>query len=500
MKSTLIVGIGASLLTAGIAKAQQRQDITPRTPNVLFIYADDLGYGDLECYDGTQVKTPNINRLAKNGIRFTNAHATASTSTPSRYSMLTGEYAWRRPGTDIAAGNAGMIIRPERYTIADMFKNAGYATAAIGKWHLGLGDKAGEQDWNAPLPTALGDLGFDYSYIMAATADRVPCVFIENGQVANYDPDTPIYVSYQKNFPGEPTGKDNPELLRMHPSVGHAGSIVNGVPRIGFQKGGKAAQWRDEDMAQLFLQKAKQFVVDNKERPFFLYYGLHQPHVPRVPNERFIGKSGMGPRGDVILEADWCVDEFLKELDRLGLAENTIVILTSDNGPVLDDGYKDQAVELVGKHRPAGPLRGWKTTMYDGGVRVPFMLRWPAMVKPGVSDAFVCQMDLLASFAGLLGQTYPDKLDSRNTLKAFLGKSKKGREELVIEGMFNYAYRKGDWALIPPYRKQTEYQLYNLKEDIGQKHNLADKYPKKVKELTDEFEALKLSTGKKTRF
>ena len=192
MKSTLIVGIGASLLTAGIAKAQQRQDITPRTPNVLFIYADDLGYGDLECYDGTQVKTPNINRLAKNGIRFTNAHATASTSTPSRYSMLTGEYAWRRPGTDIAAGNAGMIIRPERYTIADMFKNAGYATAAIGKWHLGLGDKAGEQDWNAPLPTALGDLGFDYSYIMAATADRVPCVFIENGQVANYDPDAPF--------------------------------------------------------------------------------------------------------------------------------------------------------------------------------------------------------------------------------------------------------------------------------------------------------------------
>lgn len=310
----------------------------------------------------------------------------------------------------------------------------------------------------------------------------------------------PLYVDYRKNFPGEPTGKDNPELLRMHPSVGHAGSIVNGVPRIGFQKGGKAAQWRDEDMAQLFLQKAKQFVVDNKERPFFLYYGLHQPRVPRVPNERFIGKSGMGPRGDVILEADWCVDEFLKELDRLGLAENTIVILTSDNGPVLDDGYKDQAVELVGKHRPAGPLRGWKTTMYDGGVRVPFMLRWPAMVKPGVSDAFVCQMDLLASFAGLLGQTYPDKLDSRNTLKAFLGKSKKGREELVIEGMFNYAYRKGDWALIPPYRKQTEYQLYNLKEDIGQKHNLADKYPKKVKELTDEFEALKLSTGKKTRF
>lgn len=253
-------------------------------------------------------------------------------------------------------------------------------------------------------------------------------------------------------------------------------------------------------MAELFLNKAQQFVEDNKNQPFFLYYGLHQPHVPRVPNERFAGKSGMGPRGDVILEADWCVNEFLKTLDTLGLTENTIVILTSDNGPVLDDGYKDQAVELVGEHRPAGPLRGWKTTMYDGGVRIPFMLRWPAVVKPQVSDAFVCQMDLLASFSKLLGQTYPDKLDSQNTLKAFLGQSKKGRKGLVIEGMFNYAYRKEDWALIPPYRKEKEYKLYNLKEDIGQQHNLAAKYPKKVKELMEEFETLKLKTGKKTKF
>lgn len=152
----------------------------------------------------------------------------------------------------------------------------------------------------------------------------------------------------------------------MHPSVGHAGSIVNGVPRIGFQKGGKAAQWKDEEMAGLFLDKAKQFVDENKDKPFFLYYGLHQPHVPRVPNERFVGKSGMGPRGDVILEADWCVDQFLKELDKLGLAENTIVILTSDNGPVLDDGYKDDAVELVGDHQIAGPLRGVKQACLMG--------------------------------------------------------------------------------------------------------------------------------------
>ena len=476
----------------------EKKSIDKQHPNVVLIVADDLGYGDLSCYGADAIQTPGMDRIANEGIRFTQGFCTAATSTPSRYSVMTGRYPWTNPDAKILPGNAKLIIDTEAITLPKVMKQAGYITGSVGKWHIGLGD--GNVDWNKRVYPGASESGYDYSFIQAATNDRVPCVFLENNKVIGLEAEDPLYVDYRKNFPGEPTGKDNPELLRMHPSVGHAGSIVNGVPRIGFQKGGKAAQWRDEDMAQLFLQKAKQFVVDNKERPFFLYYGLHQPHVPRVPNERFIGKSGMGPRGDVILEADWCVDEFLKELDRLGLAENTIVILTSDNGPVLDDGYKDQAVELVGKHRPAGPLRGWKTTMYDGGVRVPFMLRWPAMVKPGVSDAFVCQMDLLASFAGLLGQTYPDKLDSRNTLKAFLGKSKKGREELVIEGMFNYAYRKGDWALIPPYRKQTEYQLYNLKEDIGQKHNLADKYPKKVKELTDEFEALKLSTGKKTRF
>lgn len=156
-------------------------------PNVIVILADDLGYGDLGCYGAQRVTTPNVSRLAASGVRFTNAHAVAATSTPSRYSLLTGEYAWRRPDTDIAAGNAAAIIRPEQFTMADMFHSAGYATAAIGKWHLGLGDKAGEQDWNAPLPVALGDLGFDYHYIMAATADRVPCVFIEQGQVADFD-------------------------------------------------------------------------------------------------------------------------------------------------------------------------------------------------------------------------------------------------------------------------------------------------------------------------
>lgn len=378
-------------------------------------------------------------------------------------------------------------------------KKAGYTTGTVGKWHLGLGD--GNVDWNQKVTPCPNEIGYDYSYVQAATNDRVPCIFIENGKGLGLQKEDPLYVNYRTNFEGEPTGKDNPELLRMHPSVGHAGAIVNGVPRIGFQKGGKSAQWRDEDMAELFLEKAKGFVRENKDKPFFLYYGLHQPHVPRVPNERFVGKSGMGPRGDVILEADWCVSEFLKELDKLGLTENTLVILTSDNGPVLDDGYKDQAEELVGNHLPSGPYKGGKCSMYTGGTCIPFLLRWPAVVNPGVSNAFVCQMDLLASLAALIGETVSDKTDSQNTLPAFLGKSDRGREELVFEGYYNYAFRQGDWVMIPPYpRHNLEYQLYNVKEDVGQTYNLAQKRPDILRKMMMRFEELKRTTGKKTNF
>jgi len=500
-----------AVVSAEIPSEKLKQ--SEKHPNIILIVADDLGYGDLSCYGAKRIQTPGMDRLANEGIRFTQGFCTAATSTPSRYSVLTGRYPWSNADAKILPGNAALIVDTQNITLPKLMKQAGYTTGSVGKWHLGLGD--GSVDWNKKVFPGANEIGYDYSYIQAATNDRVPCVFLENGKVLGLDPSDPLYVDYRKNFPGEPSGKDNPELLRMHPSVGHAGSIVNGVPRIGFQKGGKAAQWKDEEMAELFLNKAKQFVSDNKDRPFFLYYGLHQPHVPRVPNERFVGKSGMGPRGDVILEADWCVQEFLKELDRLNLSENTIVILTSDNGPVLDDGYQDQAVEMVGDHKPAGLLRGWKTSMFDGGTRVPFLLRWPAKVKPRVSDVFVCQMDFLASFAALLDQRYPDKLDSENTLDAFLGKSKKGRKELVIEGMFNYAYRQGDWALIPPYYNPNlntadnsdeleeigyGYKLYNLKHDIGQRKNLAKKYPEKLGELINRFEYLKANTNKTTKY
>ena len=348
-------------LTSCLAVHAENKNQNTDKPNVIFIYADDLGYGDLECYGAKNVQTPNVNRLASEGIRFINAHATAATSTPSRYSMLTGEYAWRKPGTDVAAGNAGMIIRPEQYTMADMFKSSGYATGAFGKWHLGLGDKTAQQDWNAPLSASLGDLGFDYSYIMAATADRVPCVFIENGQVANYDPSAPIEVSYIKNFPGEPTGKDNPELLyNLKPSHGHDMSIVNGISRIGYMKGGGKALWKDENIADSITAHAVDFIKQHKDEPFFMYFATNDVHVPRFPHNRFRGKNKMGLRGDAIAQFDWSVGQLLEALDKMGLTQNTLIILSSDNGPVVDDGYDDKAEELLNGHEPAGNLRGGK--------------------------------------------------------------------------------------------------------------------------------------------
>jgi arylsulfatase A-like enzyme len=402
----------------------------------------------------------------------------------------------------VLPGDAPLLIDPIRITLPGMLQKAGYSTGIVGKWHLGLG--SGQINWNEKITPGPNETGFNYSYIMAATNDRCPTVFIENGTVVGLDKADPIEVSYKQNFAGEPTGKANPDKIRMGLTQGHAGTIINGVSRIGFMKGGSKARWTDENMADTFLLKAKQFVELNRSKPFFLYYALHEPHVPRIPNQKFAGKSGLGPRGDAILEADWAVGEFLKKLDQLGIRENTLIIFSSDNGPVLDDGYADQATELNGDHTPWGPLRGGKYSLLEAGTHVPFLVSWPSQISSGTSEALVCQVDLAASFAALTGQPNPGA-DSRNLLDALLGKSPIGRTDLILEnGSGKTLIRMGEWVMIPSYPGQALFkdvniesglspvdQLYNLKQDPGQRKNLAEEDTLRVRKMKEDVKRQK---------
>nr|WP_255449764.1 arylsulfatase [Seonamhaeicola sediminis] len=473
----------------------------PTKPNVVLIYLDDLGYGDVSAYGATELKTPNMDMLANGGVRFTQGYSTSSTCTPSRYGLLTGIYPWRNKDAHILPGSAPLIIDTAVITLPKIMKSAGYHTGIVGKWHLGLGD--GSLDWNGKVAPGPNEVGFDYSVIMAATQDRVPTIYIENGYGVGLEKNDPIYVNYKKNFEGEPTGETHPELVTMKPHHGHNNSIVNGIPRIGFMKGGKNAYWKDVDIADYFLNKAKKYVKAHKDEPFFLYYALQQPHQPRTPHPRFVGTTTMGPRGDVIMEADWCIGELIKTLEVEGLMENTLIIFSSDNGPVLNDGYYDDALEKLGNHKPAGPLRGGKYSLFEAGMRVPFVTYWKGIIKPKVSDAVICQIDLLSSFATLLGVGAPNT-DSKDVLTALLGKSDRGRENLVIGEIRRTAYRKGDWVFIPAYPKRPRVQknvnietgcdvveqLYNLKEDIGQQHNLVESNPEKLEELRTEYNTI----------
>ena len=487
--------VAALLLWITPAAAQDK-------PNIVLIMTDDLGYGDLSAYGATALPTPNIDRLAKQGLRFTDAHSSAATCTPSRYALLTGEYAWRKPGTGVLPGNAALIIEPNRTTLPSVLKRVGYTTAVVGKWHLGLGPQGGP-DWNGDVTPGPNDVGFDYAFIMAATGDRVPTIYIENRRAVGGDPADPIAVSYGKPLGEWPTGKDHPELLKMHPSHGHDQTIVNGISRIGFMTGGKAALWKDEDMADVFTSKAVSFIESHKNAPFFLYFATHDPHVPRVPHPRFVGKTSLGPRGDAITEADWSVGEVLRALDRLNLTRNTLVIFTSDNGPVVDDGYKDDAVAKLGSHKPAGPFRGGKYSNFEGGTRIPFIVRWPGHVSAGTSDALLCQIDLLASLGKLTAASVQDAGDSQDVLNALVGRSRTGRSELVEEAGA-LSLRQGTWKYIEPNNKQkinkdtnTELgndsvpQLYDLSTDRGETRNVAPDHPDRVTSMVAALERIR---------
>jgi len=475
-------------------------------PNVVIFYVDDLGYGDISSYGMTATQTPNVDALAAQGIRFTDAHSSAATCTPSRYSLLTGQYAFRNNAA-ILPGDAPLIIDPNIATLPKMMKKAGYQTAVVGKWHLGLG--RGQVDWNQAVKPGPIELGFDYSFLMPATGDRVPTVYLENHHVVNLDPNDPITISYEKRIGDRPVGTESPELLKQTADLQHSRTIVNGISRIGWMKGGKSAEWVDEDFPHVFTDKAIEFIESAKDKPFLLYFPFHDIHVPRVPNEMFAGKSGMGPRGDAILQMDWMTGRIVDALKQNGLYENTLIIFSSDNGPVMDDGYADQAEELKGDHDPAGGYRGGKYSAYEAGTRVPMIVTYPnGLKKAGESDALISHIDLYRSLANLAGfeLAEDEAIDSADVLPALLDSSKSARDEMLEES-FTLSLRSGKWKYVEPFTGttpdwlanktaienglQAQAQLFDISKDRLEKHNIAAQHPDIVNKLQQRLDAIK---------
>jgi arylsulfatase A-like enzyme len=519
MKFLTLLFIHYTLLTihhsaAADAAAEGSQGKHSSTPNVIVIMADDMGYGDVGCYGAKpeNLKTPHIDQLAAGGLQFTSGYCSASTCTPTRYAMLTGTHAFRVKGTGIAGPNSPALIKPDVVTMPDLLQKAGYKTAVIGKWHLGLGTD--KPDWNGDLKPGPLEIGFDYSFLLPTTNDRVPQVYVENHRVLNLDPKDPLWVGHKKPSPDHKTGISHRDELKMDWSHGHNSTIHNGISRIGFYTGGHAARFRDEDLADKWVEKSEAWIKQNKANPFFLFFASHDLHVPRIPHERFQGKSRTGFRGDAIVQLDWCVGEIVRILKEQGLEKNTMIVFCSDNGSVLDDGYKDGAVEKLHDHKPAGPYAGGKYKIQEGGTRTPFITYWPGTIKPGVSEKIVCTIDLANSLATHLGVEIPEGacLDSLNVMPALLGKEDaKGRSNLIQqsngrEGVnSSMGYRSGKWKLQRSVKKSPKkakankagankagaafsYTLYDLENDIAEKKNVAKQNPEVFARLKTELQ------------
>lgn len=469
-------------------------------PNVIVILADDLGYGDVSSYGHSSIETPNIDRLANNGIRFTAGYASASTCTPTRYSLLTGEYAFREPGTGIAPPNATSLVKPGVPTVASVLKKAGYHTAVVGKWHLGLGS-GDKPDWNGRIAPGPLEIGFDYSFLLPTTNDRVPSVYVKNHRVKDLNPDDPLSVGGpDANRFDEPTGKEARERLKMDWDYGHNDTIHNGIGRIGYMSGGHSARWMDEELAAEWVRQSRNWIKKHRDEPFFLFFSSHDIHVPRMPHPRFQGESGHGYRGDALLELDWSVGKLLEILDRQGLTEETLIVFCSDNGPVLNDGYKDGAEKKLGNHDINGPYRDGKYSIYEGGTRTPFITYWPGEIEPDVSDRIVSTMDLPASLAALADQPVPENAfpDSQNVLPALLGKpSATGRSHMVQQNNSpeNLSLRIGPWKLVAPGTDQSDQELYNLNTDPGEQNNLIKEKPSVAQQLREQLQRIQKADG-----
>ncbi len=502
MKKLILMALCAAAMNVGAKK-----------PNVVIIYGDDVGFGDVGVYGSEMIPTPNIDKLASEGLRFTDGHCSAATCSPSRFSMLTGVHGFRH-GVRVLSPNAPLSIPTDILTLPGLFRQAGYATGVVGKWHLGIGARGVYTDWNGDVKPGPLEIGFSSSFLLPSTNDRVPCVYLRGHRVVNLDPKDPLFVGSKKEMAGKkgstqyPDARTNREAMTYYQSShGHNNSVINGIGRIGYMAGGKAALWDDETMADVFVKEAKAYIAENKDKPFFLYFASQDIHVPRAPNPRFHGKTELGYRGDAMVQFDWATGQILQSLEEHGLTENTIVIFSSDNGPVYDDGYDDGTTVPVSSrekdrgHDGSGIWRGGKYQIYEGGTRVPFIIRWPAKIKPGVSNAMVNQIDFIASFAELLNIDLPDTeaRDSRSTLAAFLGTDPVGQQYMIEEAR-GLALRQGDWKYIPggkpkKNKKGKPVELYNLKKDPSEQDNVAAKHPEKAEAMGRLLEKLEKSEG-----
>jgi len=447
-------------------------------PNIVFIMADDMGYGDVSCYNSeSRIRTPNMDGLAKEGVRFTDAHSPSAVCTPTRYGVLTGRYCWRtRLKRGVLNGFSQPLISRGQMTVAELLKRHGYHTACIGKWHLGVGwqskdgkavnDSRDSADFTKPITDGPNQHGFDYSFITAAcsTVDS-PYVFIENGRC---------------------TAQPTAQMVKTGP-----------VSKFGSRPGPMVPGWSNEDVDPTYVEKTREFLrrhqQSHKDSPFFIYLPLSAPHAPWLPPDFIKGRSKEGPRGDLVVLVDWCVGQVVEALDSLKLRDNTLLIVTSDNGP------------RIGKqgHKSSGPYRGYKSHVWEGGHRIPFIARWPGRIKPDTTcDELICLMDLLATCAAVVGTTLPDNAgqDSYNILPALLGQKLQEpvRDAIVhhsSKGVF--AIRQGSWKLILETKGSggwvaprggdpkpgTPGQLYNLADDPYETNDLWDKRPEIVGQL-----------------
>ncbi len=465
-------------------------------PNIVFILADDLGYGDLSSYGATKVETPNIDRLAKEGRKFTDAHSPHSVCTPSRYSLMTGRYSWRTwAKTANVWSTDPMLIDDDQYTLPKLLNESGYQTALVGKWHLGYGrpgvpgwDDVKGIDYNGNIAPGPLEAGFDY-YFGVPHVGQQPHVFIENHRVVGLQPDSPLELVIDDRWLHRATYLDR----HMYP------------PRHHFE-GGEGAKYRQQDVALKLTEKAVDWLTQSSkqiEDPFFLYFAHRNVHGPYAPHERFVGKSEIGVYGDFLIELDWSVGRILDTLDELGIAEDTLVFFSSDNGGV-QMGHKPAEFVNHNGHMTNGPLRGQKTESLEGGHRVPLLARWPGHIEAGsTSDALVALTDTMATFADLMERELDkdEGPDSCSFLGELLGKepTQPPRRVLVHENYRGgYGIRVDDWKLLmiqggggigwSPFdndRSQPNGQLYHLKKDLKELSNLFEEHPKRVAQMTE---------------